>query len=153
MSGTEKQRLAGEIEAALRRSFPDVELVDLDVGRAGGTLTVYIDRPGGVDLELCAAVSGALDGLRDRFALEVSSPGLDRRLRTARHFAAALGEEVAVRLTAPSAGRQNLRGVLAAADETGVTLETPQGESVRVELDDIATAHVVYNFAKNGGRR
>ncbi len=153
MSDTEKQRLADEIEAALRRSFPDVEVVDLDVGRAGGTLTVYIDRPGGVDLELCAAVSGALDQVRDRFALEVSSPGLDRRLRTAAHFAAALGEEVAVRLAAPREGRQKLRGVLSAADETGVTLTTAQGERVRVELGDIATAHVVYNFAKNGGRR
>lgn len=153
MSGAEKQRLTDEIEAALRRSFPDVELVDLDVGRPGGTLTVYIDRPGGVDLELCAAVSAALDEVRERYALEVSSPGLDRRLRTAKHFAAALGEEVAVRLTAAREGRVNLRGVLSAADEAGVTLTTPQGDSVRVERDDIATAHVVYNFARNGGRR
>lgn len=148
-----KQRLLDEIEAVLATSFADVELVDLDVGGAAGTLTVYVDRPGGVDLDLCAAVSAALDGVRERFTLEVSSPGLDRRLRTAKHFAAALGEEVAVKLAAPRDGRSNFRGVVGAADETGVTLELHDGGRARVELTDIATAHVVYNFTKNGGRR
>lgn len=151
MADESKGRLVAEIEAELRPAFPDVEVVDLDVGKAGGTLTLFIDRPGGVDLELCAAVSEALDELRARYSLEVSSPGLDRRLRTAAHFAAALGQNVAVRLARPRDGRSNYRGVVTAAGADDVTLALGGGD-VRLPLDDIATAHVVYDFATNGGR-
>jgi ribosome maturation factor RimP len=153
MASERKQRLVAEIETALAREFPDVEVIDLDVSPAAGTLTVYIDRQGGVDLELCAAVSGALDEVRERFAIEVSSPGLDRRLRTAAHFAAAVGENVAVKLTAPQDGRSNFRGVLTAAGDDSVTLTLAGGGAASLPLSDIATAHVVYDFAKNGGRR
>lgn len=153
MASERKQRLVAEIEAALARGFPDVEVVDLDVSPAAGTLTLYIDRQGGVDLDLCAAVSGALEEVRERFAVEVSSPGLDRRLRTATHFAAAVGENVAVKLTAPRDGRSNFRGVLTAAGDEGVTLALADGGAASLPLSEIATAHVVYDFARNGGRR
>ncbi len=153
MASESKQRLAAEIEAALAREFPDVEVVDLDVNPAAGTLTLYIDRQGGVDLGLCAAVSGALDEVRERFAIEVSSPGLDRRLRTAAHFAAAVGENVAVKLTAPRDGRSNYRGLLTAAGDESVTLALADGGAASLSLREIATAHVVYDFARNGGRR
>jgi ribosome maturation factor RimP len=148
-----KEQLVGEVETTLATVFPDVDLVDLEVGATGGTLVVYIDRPGGVDLELCASVTEALEGLRERFALEVSSPGLNRRLRTAAHFAAAIGDEVALKLVAPREGRSNFRGVLTAADDAGVTLALADGGSVQLPLETVATAHVVYDFAKNGGRR
>jgi ribosome maturation factor RimP len=148
-----KQQLADEIGTALARTFPEVEVVDLDVSPAAGALTLYIDRPGGVDLELCAAVTAALDDVRERYALEVSSPGLDRRLRTAAHFAAAVGEDVAVRLSAPRDARSNYRGVVSAADDESVTLELVDGGTTRLPLDGIATAHVVYDFERNGGRR
>lgn len=151
--GEGKQLLMDEIEGALANDFPDVEVVDLDVSRASGTLTLYIDRVGGVDLGLCAAVSAALDGVRERYALEVSSPGLNRRLRTAEHFAAALGEDVAVKLAAPLDGRRNFRGVLAAADYDWVTLTLAGGDAVSLPRHGIATAQVVYDFERNGGRR
>jgi len=141
------------IEATLAERFPEVELVDLEVrGGSGGTLTLFIDRPGGVDLELCGAVSAALDDVRARYSLEVSSPGLDRRLRKPAHFAAALGREVAVKLASPRDGRSNFRGVLVAADEDSVTLDLGDG-SATLPLPDIAKAHVVYNFDKDGGQR
>jgi len=148
-----KRQLAEEIERALASGFPDVEVVDLDVGRTGGTLTLYIDHAGGVDLDLCAAVSAALEGIRERYALEVSSPGLNRRLRSTAHFAAALGEDVAVKLTAARDGRRNYRGVLAAADDDCVTLTLAGGRAVSLPRRDIAVAHVVYDFERNGGRR
>ena len=113
-----REELEAIIEATLAERFPEVELVDLEVrGGPAGTLTLFIDRPGGVDLELCAAVSQALDDVRERYALEVSSPGLDRRLRKPAHFAAALGRDVAVKMDEPQDGRSNFRGVLAAADD------------------------------------
>ena len=148
-----REELESMIEATLAGRFPEVELVDLEVrGGPGGTLTLFIDRPGGVDLELCGAVSAALDDLRARYSLEVSSPGLDRRLRKPAHFAAALGREVAVKLAVPRVGRSNFRGVLVAADEDSVTLDLGDG-STTLPLPDIAKAHVVYNFDKDGGRR
>ena len=148
-----REELESMIEATLAGRFPEVELVDLEVrGGPGGTLTLFIDRPGGVDLELCGAVSAALDDVRASYSLEVSSPGLDRRLRKPAHFAAALGREVAVKLAAPREGRSNFRGVLVAADEDSVTLDLGDG-SATLPLPDIAKAHVVYNFDKDGGRR
>jgi len=148
-----REELESMIEATLAKRFPEVELVDLEVrGGPGGTLTLFVDRPGGVDLELCGAVSAALDDVRARYSLEVSSPGLDRRLRKPVHFAAALGREVAVKLAAPRDGRCNFRGVLTAADEDSVTLDLGDG-SATLPLPDIAKAHVVYNYEEDGGQR
>lgn len=149
-----REELETMVEATLAERFPEVELVDLEV-RGGGaaTLTLFVDAPGGVDLELCAAVSESLDDLRERYTLEVSSPGLDRRLRKPAHFAAALGRDVAVTLTAPQAGRRNFRGELTGAGETAVTLSLADGDEVSLPLAAIARAHVVYNFDSDGGRR
>ncbi len=102
-----REQLEAEIEAGLAGSFPDVELVDFEVRGQPPILTLFIDRPGGVDIDLCAAVSQALEELRERYALEVSSPGLDRRLRKPEHFAAQLGREIAVQTARPIEGRRN----------------------------------------------
>jgi ribosome maturation factor RimP len=142
------------IEATLAERFPEVELVDLEVrGGPAGTLTLFVDQPGGVDLELCAAVSQALADVRESYVLEVSSPGLDRRLRKPAHFAAVLGREVAVKLAQAQDGSRNFRGVLTAADESAITLTLAGGGTVTLPLADIAKAHVVYNFDTDGGHR
>jgi ribosome maturation factor RimP len=149
-----REELEAMIEATLAERFPEVELVDLEVrGGPTGTLTLFVDRPGGVDLELCSAVSQALEDVRERYTLEVSSPGLDRRLRKPSHFAEALGRDVAVKLAAPRDGRSNFRGVLIAADATDVTLDLVDGGSATLPIDGIAKAHVVYNFDTDGGHR
>jgi len=142
------------VEAMLAERFPEVELIDLEVrGDAAATLTLFIDSPGGVDLDLCAAVSESLEGIRERYALEVSSPGLDRRLRKPAHFAAALGRDVAIMLTAPQDGRRNFRGELTAAGESSVTLVLAEGGEVTLPIAAVARAHVVHNFDSDGGRR
>ncbi|HET6494359.1 MAG TPA: ribosome maturation factor RimP [Thermoleophilia bacterium] len=149
-----REELESTIAATLGAHFPDVELVDIEVrGSSLATLVLFIDRPGGVDLGLCAAVSQSLEGLRERFALEVSSPGLDRRLRKPAHFAAVLGQEVVVRLTTAHDGRRNFRGVLVAAGPESVTLESADGENDTLPLAALAKAHVVYDFTNDGGHR
>ena len=133
-----REELEKNIEAALAERFPEVELVDLDVrGGRQPTLTLYIDRPGGVDLDLCEAVSHALDDLREQYALEVSSPGLDRRLRKPAHFAEQVGREIAVQMSEPVEGRRNFRGVLAAAGQDSITLTLDGGGSATLPLADI----------------
>jgi ribosome maturation factor RimP len=148
-----REQLEAEIEAGLAERFPDVELVDFEVRGQPPILTLFIDQPGGVDLDLCAAVSQALEELRERYALEVSSPGLDRRLRKPEHFRAQLGREVAVQAARPIEGRRNFRGVLAAVDDQSLTLTLEGGGSVTLPFDALGRAHVVYNHETDGGHR
>jgi ribosome maturation factor RimP len=148
-----REGLEATIEARLAERFPDVELVDLEMrGSPPATLALFIDRPGGVDLDLCASVSQEFDDLRERFSLEVSSPGLNRRLRKPAHFTSALGREVVVKLTTPLDGRRNFRGVLTAAGPDSITVEPDDGQSATLPLAEIAKAHVVYDF-RDGGHR
>ncbi len=151
-----REELEKEIEAALAQGFPEVELVDLETRGQPPTLTLFIDRPGGVDLELCSAVSLALEDVRERYALEVSSPGLDRRLRKPQHFAAQVGREIAVQMREPVQGRRNFRGVLAAAGQDSITLTLEGGGSATLPLAAMRKAHVVYNYETDrtdGGQR
>ena len=104
-----------------------LELDDLEVlGRgAGTTVRVVVDAADGIDVDRLAAVSGGISRLLDGpigpagpYRLEVTSPGLERRLRRPRHFEKAIGREVAVKLPGES-----LKGVLVAAGEHDFTLE------------------------------
>ena len=128
----------------------DLELYDVEL--AGGTLRVLVDRSGGVDLgvlgEVTRAVSEALDAddpLPGRYTLEVSSPGLERRLRTPEHFAAALGKQVRVRTVAGTEGERRVEGELTAADGDGVVLATADGER-RVAYADVERARTVFEW-------
>ncbi len=149
-----REELEASIEAVLEARFPEVELVDLEVrGSPAATLTLFIDRPGGVDLDLCVAVTQALDDLRERFALEVSSPGLNRRLRKPAHFVAALGKDVMVKTSSALGGRRSFRGILAEAGPDSITLQLDGGEHVTLPLSAVAKANVMYDFTKDGGHR
>jgi ribosome maturation factor RimP len=148
-----REELEAVIEAALSERFPDVDLVDFEVRGRPPILTLFIDRPGGVDLELCASVSQSLEELRESYALEVSSPGLDRRLRKPEHFAVQVGREVAVTMARPIEGRRNFRGILAAADDQSITLTLEGAGSATLPLEALGKAHVVYNYETDGGHR
>ena len=109
-----------------------VELVGVEIAAEGPrpAVRVFIDREGGVRLGDCESFSrklGAIldveDPLSGPYSLEVSSPGLDRRLSSPKHFAAFLGKRVKVSLSAPVDGSRNFRGVLAGSDEEGIALE------------------------------
>lgn len=148
------RELVSEVEARLAGSFPDVEVVAVDVqsGR-GARLTVYVDRPGGVDLGLCEAVARELDDLRDRYALDVSSPGLDRPLRTVAQFERATGERVYVKTDVRLDGRAVFRGRLTGARPAAVTLVLDEGAAVEIPFDTIAKAHVIFEFDDTGGHQ
>jgi ribosome maturation factor RimP len=131
----------------------DLELVDVELH--GSQLTVFVDREGGVGLDdlgdVTKAVSAELDRLDPipgRYTLTVSSPGLERRLRTPAHFARAVGETVTVRVDAGTADVRRLTGTLASADETGCTLtgaDVPGGEE-RISYDQIERARTVFEW-------
>ena len=130
-----------------------LDLVDVEVH--GAQLTVFVDREGGINLdelgEASRDVSAALDDIDPmpgRYTLSVSSPGLERRLRTPEHFARAVGETVTVRIHAGTADVRRVTGTLQSADGTGCTLvgpEVPEGE-LRVAYDQIERARTVFEW-------
>jgi ribosome maturation factor RimP len=140
--------LQHEIESTLATRLPEVEVV-LAERPSPNQLRVVIDRPGGVDIELCERVSRELAPLRTQYALEVSSPGLDRPLVKPEHYRRAVGERVAVRTEAPVDGRRRFDGGLMAADADGIEIDQ-DGRPVRIRYADIRRSHVVYEPA--GGR-
>ena len=119
-----------EIESTLATRVPDVEVV-LAERPSPGQLRVVIDRPGGVDIELCERVSRELAPLRTQYALEVSSPGLDRPLVKPDHYRRAVGERVSVRTDGPIEGRRRFDGGLQSADDEGIEIDQ-DGRTVRI---------------------
>lgn len=130
-----------------------VELFDLEL--AGGVLRVTIDRDGGVDLETITQVSRAVsraldedDPMAGRYTLEVSSPGLNRVLRTPGHFAWAVGRKVAIKAVAGFEGPRRATGTLVAADDRGVTLaaDDASGGPLEFAYGDIDKARTVVEW-------
>jgi ribosome maturation factor RimP len=126
------------------------ELVDLDVhvGKRG-LLRIYIDREPGVTLADCELVSQQVsafldveDPLPGSYVLEVSSPGLDRRLRTLEQFRRFGGREVKVELKQARDGRRRLRGRLSGVEDGRVVVEVDQ-TPWRIDVADIAVARLV----------
>jgi len=124
------------------------ELVDVQASNGGRLLRLFIDKPGGVGLEDCAAVSRQLsrvfevEGI-DYERLEVSSPGLDRPLRKGADFARFTGQKAEVRMRTPDAtGRRRFVGVLRGAEAGRVSLEL-DGQTVALELGDVERARLV----------
>ena len=124
------------------------ELVDVQASNGGRTLRVFIDKPGGVTVDDCAAVSRQLtrvlpvEGV-DFERLEVSSPGLDRPLRKLAHFARFAGQRAEVRMrTADASGRRKFVGVLLGSGEGCVRMEV-DGATVALVLDDVDRAKLV----------
>jgi ribosome maturation factor RimP len=124
------------------------ELVDVQASNGGRLLRLFIDKPGGVGLEDCAAVSRQLSRVFeveriDYERLEVSSPGLDRPLRKAGDFARFAGRKAEVRMRRPDAtGRRRFVGVLRGAEGGRVQMEL-EGRTVALELDDVERARLV----------
>ena len=126
------------------------ELVGAEFGQAenGVTLRVYIDKPDGIVMEDCAAVSRQLnavldveDTIKTAYLLEVSSPGVDRPLFTEDHFAVQKGEEIRVRMADGVAGRRNFKGELVSVKDGIATVEV-DGIDYELPINDVEQAHV-----------
>jgi ribosome maturation factor RimP len=134
----------------------DIRLYDVE--QAGATLRVLVDRPGGVDLDLLAEVtrelSSALDDVEPvpgRYTLEVSSPGLERPLRRPDHFSSAIGAKIRIKTRSEVDGDRRIEGVLAVADDDGVTVET-EGGPRQLGYDEISAARTVFDWGSTGPR-
>lgn len=126
----------------------EVDLVDVQVKGSGGRriVRVVVDRKGGVDLGTCQRLSRQLsaqmdeaDPIADRYALEVTSPGIDHPLADARDFARVEGRDVLVHRDAGGGRMLQVRGKVTAVEDEAVVLDA-EGEQVRVRYDEIAKA-------------
>jgi ribosome maturation factor RimP len=129
--------LQADIEARLAHTEPDVEVLLAEV-LGGSRLRVFIDHPDGVTLGLCERVSAVLSELRERYSLEVSSPGSERPLTKPAHFRRFVGRRARVRTRQPRAAararecdaqapRSSFTGELVAASDDAVTLAADGG--------------------------
>ena len=117
------------------------------------SLTVYIDKEGGVDLDACEKFHRAIDEPLDEFdptfgapyTLNVSSPGLDRPLKTERDFKRHEGERMEIKLFAPLKGKKYFEATLKGFDGNCVLLED-KGEEFKLELSKIAKINVAIDF-------
>ena len=115
-----------DIEARLAESEPDVEVLLAEL--VGSRLVrLFIDHPDGVTLELCERVTKALPEVREKYALEVSSPGVDRPLTKPEHFRRFVGRRARVRTRGDHDGRRSFTGELLDAGDDGVTVAAETG--------------------------
>jgi ribosome maturation factor RimP len=133
--------LQAEIEARLATVEPQVEVLLVEVV-GGETLRLFIDHPDGVSLGLCERVTHELAEVRERYALEVSSPGTRRPLTKPAHFRRFLGRRAKVRLRDDRAGHKSFTGELVGASDDEVTIAAETGV-IAIPYTDIHRSNLV----------
>ena len=132
-----------------------LELVDVEfVGRGrNAVLRIFLDKPGGITLGDCARVSGQVGAILDvedvipgQYTLEVSSPGLDRRLVKPADYERFAGKRIKMVLKTPLAGRRRFHGMLRGIRDGRVQLEEESGETIGIEHGDIEKANLVIEW-------
>jgi ribosome maturation factor RimP len=130
-----------DIEARLAAVEPDVEVLLAEVVGTD-TLRLFIDHPEGVTLELCERVTHQLAEVRERYALEVSSPGPARPLSKPAHFRRFMGRRARVRLRDARDGHKSYTGEVVGASDDEVTIAADTGV-VAIPYDDIQRSNLI----------
>lgn len=151
-----KTKDIGELKALLTQVAEkmNIEVVDVEFKMSKNpSLTVYIDTEDGVDLNTCEKYHNAIDPVLDDFdftlgaayTLNVSSPGLDRPLKTPRDFDKALGQDVEIKLFAPIKGKKYFEGTLTDYDDNTFTVLI-DNESVKFDKSRVAKVNIAIKF-------
>ena len=142
-----------DLETPLRSLLGELGLDLYDLEMVKGTLNVVVTTPGGVDLEALTRANRLIsewldvhDPIAGRYTLDVSSPGLERKLRTPAHFISTIGEVVTLRELRPDAPTRRLEGPVLAADESSVTIDDADAGRVVVSLDRVERARTVFRW-------
>jgi ribosome maturation factor RimP len=137
--------LQSEIETRLADTQPDIEVLLAEIV-GGRCLRVFIDHPEGVTLEMCERVTAELNDLRERYSLEVSSPGSERPLTKPAHFRRFVGRRARVRARRPlSVGERpasSFTGELVGASEQEVTLAA-DGGVIAIPYSEIRRSNLI----------
>jgi ribosome maturation factor RimP len=146
VTGDELRKL---LDPVIERLGYEVSDLEARLGGKDGIVRIFIDHPDGIGLEDCEKVSRAVSALLDveaplpgQYNLEVSSPGLDRKLTKVAHFQRFEGETVKVQMRFPILGRKRFRGTLVLSDDENIVVEV-DGESHELPMATIDTARLV----------
>ncbi|MBS1823689.1 MAG: ribosome maturation factor RimP [Acidobacteria bacterium] len=133
-----------------------IEIVDVELlgGGASRLLRIYIDKPDGVTHSDCELISDRIGAILDAedvipgegYHLEVSSPGVERRLKTPRDFERFSGQSAVVQLRNPVENRKKWEGVLAGISGNVIRLEASPGNIIQFPLDDVVRANLKFKW-------
>src|SRR4051794_36916008 len=138
----EKERqLQDEIGSRVEHDLPGVEVLAVELANPD-RFVVYVDHPEGVDHALCVRVTDVLRDYLREYTVDVSSPGTERPLRKARHFARVMGRTVSVRVSEPIEGRSKFKGQLKDAGADALTLVV-DGNDVHIPYDAIVRGNLI----------
>ena len=142
-----ERQLTREVAETVERSLPDVEVLAVELG-GRDLMRVFIDSPTGVDHALCERVTHVLRPYLNEYGLEVSSPGIERPLRTREHFERAAGRRVSLRTARDVAGRKRFRGEVVTTGEREVTVAVADAGEFDVPYDAIVRGNLIDDGAK-----
>ncbi len=137
-----ERQLTREVSTTVTQGLPGVEVLAVELS-GPERFTVYIDHPKGVDHALCERVTNLLRGYLDRYTVDVSSPGIERPLRTPAHFRNAVGRKVAIRTETEIGGRKRFRGKVTAAEANALALDVADTERVTIPYEAIVRGNLV----------
>jgi ribosome maturation factor RimP len=149
-----KRSVSETVRAAIEPTVSELgySIWDITFGKVGADyhLEITIDKADGIDINDCEKVHRAIDPIRDEvdpiegfYYLDVSSPGLERELRTPEHIAACIGMSVEAKLFAAYEGRKSVLGTLISGDGESVTIKDEAGE-IKLPSDKISRLNTVY---------
>jgi ribosome maturation factor RimP len=144
---TKERQLEQELTGRIEERVPGTEVLAVEL-LGPERFCVYIDHPAGVDHALCERVTRELDDYRREYAIDVSSPGIERPLRKPVHFERYVGRKVAVRTAAEIAGRKRFRGEVLAADDRRISLGAAGGEAVLIPYEQIVRGNLIDEGSK-----
>ena len=134
----QERMLRRDVARLVEPALPGTEVLAVEL-TGKERFCVFVDHPGGVDHALCERVSGLIRSYTDRYSVEVSSPGLERPLRTREHFRAAAGRRVRVKTAAGT----KARGEVVTAGERSFQLVNGFDEPVDIPYDEVVRANLI----------
>jgi len=143
---TKERQLERELAGRIEKRVPGTEVLAVEL-LGPERFCIYIDHPKGVDHALCERVTRELDDYRREYAIDVSSPGIERPLRKPAHFERFVGRRVALRTAREIAGRKRFKGQLIGADEQSVHLAT-EPQPVDIPYDQIVRGNLIDEGSK-----
>ena len=150
-----KKNVAAVVEELLTPTVTELgyRIWDVEYGKIGTEyhLEITIDADDGIDIEDCERVHRAIDPLLDEadpiegaYRLEVSSPGIEREIRTDAHYMACIGEVVELRFFAPVDGAKSMVGALESYEDGKITVVTPDDNTHTFDKKDVSRARTVF---------
>jgi len=143
---TKERQLEHELAGRIENRVPGTEVLAVEL-LGPERFCVYIDHPEGVDHALCERVTRELDDYRREYAIDVSSPGIERPLRKPAHFERFVGRRVALRTAGEIAGRKRFKGEVIGADDQAVHLDT-EPQPVDIPYDEIVRGNLIDEGSK-----